>query len=66
MTTDLRTHTCAHPPCACEVPLDHTYCSDHCSDHSSSGTAPGSEHAQCGCGHAGCKEPPLPDPSGTE
>lgn len=59
MNPDLRTHACAHGPCACEIPLDRTWCSEHCATHA----AQGGEHDDCDCGHAGCKPPPVPDPS---
>ena len=43
---------CAHPPCACDVPINATfgkYCSEHCQDAQAVLTA-----VRCDCKHSAC------------
>jgi hypothetical protein len=44
-------HECAHRPCHCRIPTDHTYCCDHCSTQAALGQA----QQACECEHAGCR-----------
>ena len=50
-----QTHECAHQPCTCQIPLDHSFCSDHCSTQA----ALGQQDGECECEHAGCLPPPA-------
>jgi hypothetical protein len=52
-----QSHECAHAPCTCQIPLDHSYCCDDCSVAAARDAAA----TDCGCEHAGCGEPALPD-----
>lgn len=49
---------CAHPACACTVPVGDSYCSDHCRKVTDE---PAGGH--CGCGHPACNPQ---QPSGSE
>ena len=45
---------CAHPTCACTVPVGDDYCSEHCRQVTTA-PQPGDDSEGCGCGHSACQ-----------